>query len=65
MSMGVTNGASRTLRHLRASVAMYYAHYNLVRLHSTTRTTPAVAAGAADRKWSVAELVEWATAYRR
>lgn len=61
----MTNGASRTLRHLRASVAMYYAHYNLCRVHSTTRETPAVAAGLVERKWSVAELVEQATMYAR
>jgi hypothetical protein len=61
----MTNAQSRTFQHLRASVAMYYAHYNLCRVHSTTKETPAVAAGLVERKWGVAELVERATVYAR
>lgn len=59
----MTNAQSRTFQHLRASVSMYYAHYNLCRVHSTTKETPAVAAGLVERKWGVAELVERATTY--
>jgi ABC-type histidine transport system ATPase subunit len=61
----MTNAASRTLQHLRASVAMHFAQYNFVRVHSTTKETPAVAAGVVEKRWSVAELVERATMYAR
>ncbi|MGH0033028.1 MAG: IS1 family transposase [Myxococcota bacterium] len=61
----MTNAASKTHQHLRASVAMYFAHYNFVRKHSTVRTAPAVAAGLADRPWSMAEFVEWGELYGR
>jgi len=49
----------------RNTVAMYYAHYNFVRKHSTIRTTPAVAGGLMDHPWSLAEFVEWGDLYGR
>lgn len=69
MRMGIrrmtrlTNGFSKRVESLRAAVALHFAHYNLVRRHSTIKTTPAVAAGVADRAWKIPELVEWAEAY--
>jgi hypothetical protein len=50
--------AIAVLGHLRASVALHYAHYNLVKIPRTLRMTPAMAAGLTDRLWSVAELLE-------
>ena len=32
-------------------------HYNLVKIHSTLRTTPAQAAGVTDRLWEIEDLV--------
>ena len=54
----LTNGFSKQLENHVAAVALYVAHYNLVRKHEALRTTPAKAIGVADRAWSVAELVD-------
>ena len=40
-----------------AAVALYYFSYNLVKIHGTLRTTPAMAAGVTDRLWEVSDLV--------
>ncbi|MGH7783710.1 MAG: IS1 family transposase, partial [Candidatus Binatia bacterium] len=53
----LTNGFSKKVENHRAAVALHFAHYNLVRLHKTIRTTPAMAAGVSSRLWSVEELV--------
>jgi hypothetical protein len=39
-------------------MARRLAHYNFVRLHRSTRITPAMAAGVSDRLWTLQELVE-------
>jgi hypothetical protein len=54
----LTNGFSKKLENMQAAVALHFAHYNLVRLHKSLRTTPAMAAGVTDRLWSLEELVE-------
>jgi IS1 family transposase len=54
----LTNGFSKKVENHRAAVALHFAHYNLVRLHSTLRVTPAMAAGVTNRLWSLEELVE-------
>ena len=53
---------SKTLRGHRAGVALGLAAYNFVRVHGTLGTTPAVAAGLAERSWTLAELVTAALA---
>lgn len=53
----LTNGFSRRVENLKAAVALHFAWYNLVRRHSTIKTTPAVAAGVADGPWSMYDLV--------
>jgi IS1 family transposase len=71
MRMGVrrltrlTNGFSKKVENLRAAVSLHFAHYNFVRKHSTIKTTPALAAGVANRMWKLTELVEQATTYGR
>jgi IS1 family transposase len=57
----LTNAFSKKLANLKASVALHYAHYNFVRMHRTIRCTPAMAAGAVDRLWTVQELIERTT----
>jgi hypothetical protein len=54
----LTNGFSKKVENLKAAVSLHFAHYNFVRLHRTTRVTPAMAAGVSDRLWSLEELVE-------
>jgi len=34
-----------------------FAHYNFVRIHGSLRVTPAMAAGVADRVWTLDELL--------
>jgi hypothetical protein len=38
-------------------------HYNFCRKHSTIKTTPAIAAGVADRQWTLANVVEMIDGY--
>jgi hypothetical protein len=44
----LTNAFSKRLENLKAAVALHFAHYNFVRVHSTLRVTPAMAAGLTD-----------------
>lgn len=53
----LTNGFSKSLRNLKNALALHFAHYNFVRIHGSLRVTPAMAAGVADRVWSLNELV--------
>lgn len=43
---------------LAAALALGFAHYNWCRVHGTLKRTPAMAAGLADRPWTVEELLE-------
>ena len=53
----LTNAFSKKVENLQAAVALHFAHYNFVRIHSKLRVTPAMAAGVTDRLWSLEELV--------
>ena len=44
-------------RKFAGAVSAHFAHYNFVRLHETTRVTPAMAANVTDRLWSLEQLV--------
>jgi hypothetical protein len=48
-----------------AAVALYYFSYNLVKIHGTLRTTPAMAAGVTDRLWEVSDLIRLLEASER
>jgi IS1 family transposase len=54
----LTNGFSKKLANLKASVALQMAHYNFVWIHRTLRCTPAMAAGVTNRLWTVSDLLE-------
>jgi IS1 family transposase len=54
----LTNGFSKKLRNHRAAVALWFAHYNLVRVHGTTRVTPAMASGIVNSVWSLEDLLD-------
>ena len=54
----LTNAFSKKVENLKAAVSLHFAHYNFVRLHRSTRITPAMAAGVSDRLWTLEELVE-------
>jgi IS1 family transposase len=53
----LTNAFSKKLANLRAAVALYFAHYNFVRIHQTLRVTPAMAAGITDHVWDLTDLL--------
>ncbi len=53
----LTTGYSKKLENLKAAVALHFAHYNLIRIHSTLRTTPAMAAEITDHLWTWDELL--------
>jgi len=53
----LTNGFSKELRNHECAVALFFVHYNFVRVHQTLKTTPAVAAGLADHVWTIEELL--------
>src|SRR5579863_8274257 len=51
----LTNAFSKKLTHLKAACALHFAHYNFCRVHSSLRVTPAMAAGIANRIWTLNE----------
>lgn len=53
----LTNAHSKKLENLTCAVALHFAHYNFCRVHSTLKTTPAVAAGVTDHVWTLRELI--------
>lgn len=53
-----TNAHSKRFENHCHALALHYFHYNWCRKHQTLKTTPAVAAGLADKALSLADLVE-------
>lgn len=53
----LTNGFSKKVEHHAAAVALHMMHYNFVRIHSTLRTTPAMAAGVTIKLWEISDIV--------
>ena len=53
----LTDGHSKKWANHEAAIGLFLAYYNFARVHSTLKTTPAVASGLADRPWSVEELL--------
>jgi hypothetical protein len=62
----LTNAFSKKFENHAHSVAIHFMHYNFVRIHQTTRVTPAMAAGVTDKLWELADMVrvleEWEAA---
>jgi len=52
----LTNAFSKKLQNLRRALALHFMYYNFCRVHSTVRTTPAIAAGLTDRIWTLHDL---------
>lgn len=48
---------SKKLSNLRSSVALFAAHYNFCRIHSTLKTTPSVAAGLTTEPLTIKQLL--------
>lgn len=54
----LTLSFSRKVENHEAALGLYFAHYNYVARHGTLKTSPAVAAGIASERWTMAELIE-------
>src|ERR1700730_12385029 len=52
-----TNGFSKKVANHIHSMALFTTYYNFVRIHTTLRVTPAMAAGVSDRLWGVSDIV--------
>lgn len=59
----LSNGFSRKLFNHEAALRLYFANYNFIARHSALKTTPAVAAGIADGRWTIEQLIETVAAY--
>lgn len=53
----MTNGHSKKIENHSALLAISFAHYDLARVHSTVRCSPAMTVGVEPRPWSVADIV--------
>jgi len=53
----LTNAHSKKLENHTWAVALHVMFYNFVRIHSTLRTSPAMAAGITDRLWDMTDII--------
>ncbi len=53
----VTNAFSKKVENHAHAVAIHFMYYNFVRIHSTLRVTPAMAAGVTGRLWELEDVV--------
>ena len=53
----LTNGFSKKRENLRAALALHFAWYNFVRVHSSLLVTPAMEAGLENHVWTMEELL--------
>ncbi len=53
----LTIGFSKKWENLKAALALYFAYYNFVRIHSSIRCTPAMEAGITQHVWSMRDLL--------
>ena len=62
----LTNAFSKRLVNHVYALAIYFMHYNFVRIHQTTRVTPAMAANVTEKLWSIEDIIrvvdEWEVA---
>lgn len=52
----LTDGFSKKFENHAHQVALYFFHYNFVRVHKTLRVTPGMEAGLTDHVWSLEEM---------
>src|SRR5437867_876222 len=55
----LTNAFSKKLSHLKAALALHFAWYNFVRVHSTLRVTPAMARGLSNEIWRLDNMLPY------
>lgn len=52
----LTNAFSKKIENHVYAMAIYFMHYNFVRIHQTLRVTPAMAAGVTDKLWDLEDM---------
>ncbi len=63
MRMGIrrftrlTNGFSKKAENHAYGVAIFFMHYNFVKIHGSLRCTPAMAAGVTTKLWEMSDMV--------
>lgn len=62
----LTNAFSKKAENHAHMMAIYFMHYNFVRIHQTLKITPAMAAGVTGTLWEMSDMVkvleEWEAA---
>jgi hypothetical protein len=53
-----TNAFSKKAENHAHMMAIYFMHYNFVRIHQTLKVTPAMAAGVTAELWEMADMVK-------
>ena len=53
----LTNAFSKKVENHFYALAIYFMHYNYVRIHQTLRVTPAMAAGVSKTLWTMDDVV--------
>jgi len=65
----LTNAFSKKAENHAHMMAIYFMHYNFVRIHQTLKVTPAMAAGVTPKLWEMADMVrvleDWENAQTR
>ena len=54
----LTNAFSKKAENHAHMMAIYFMHYNFVRLHQTLKVTPAMAAGVTSKLWEMSDMVK-------
>ena len=54
----LTNAFSKKVENHAYAVALHFMYYNFVKIHSTLKVTPAMAAGITDRLWEIEDIVK-------
>ncbi len=54
----LTNAFSKKVENHAYAIAIHFMYYNFVRIHTTLRVTPAMAAGVTDRLWELEDIVK-------
>ena len=54
----LTNAFSKNAENHAHMMAIYFMHYNFVRIHQTLRITPAMAAGVTSKLWEMSDMVK-------
>ncbi len=54
----LTNAFSKKAENHAHTMAIYFMHYNFVRIHQTLKITPAMAAGVTSQLWEMSDMVK-------